>query len=1198
MRIKKIVSLITLVIFLFTNISYAAPSSRSLFKDKKVDHKKLSTQREDAIEKKKSVLRGEDAQTGQRQKSQAKQALQLHLKDLSQIHVPSEYGRVIEVYDARDTRYEIRDTEDEPRLIVHIQDLHTNPEGELNLANILELLIKDYNLNLVCSEGADGEVDTSSVSSFPDYEVRKKVARLFIDSGELTGEEYLSITKYPDLQIWGIEDREIYFENIIQFNRIMKFSPDSQVFISSAHETLNNLKPKIYSKKLLEIDQKETDYEEQKIETNEYLEYLLDVAAASHAATKYKNITLLTEATKQEKTIDQAKIMQESQNLLLNLQAALSGNKDMDSLTVKAELFKDQKISPFSFYSYLKDLASKHIPDQISKYPSLNNFIDYLTKVNSLDSVKLFNEMEELSYEVKLNLAKTEKQQSLIKALRNINFLEGFFNLKVSNEELDHYLANKDSHKVAFFKSTITELTNTTNLTNFIDYNPSLIDNHLQELEDFYDTVKARDIAMVTNSLSEIEKRNAKVSALVSGGFHTKGITTLLREKGHSYIVVSPYSSTEIDEDNYHFLLSGKRRPISELIEEINSLLRVALPFASDDFIIWLQDAHREAVANRKLEELFTDTRARIEEQFVLADIRLLRRRGLATLQIAERLLEHFPNLDLDEIVGIDGGNTFYVRLGDTIVTVVTREGIVKPAVGVDLAGLRRAGDIVSTRLARAATAPADRIAAVMAQLPEVHALINDQVSPDSPFSPSEMTRAIEEAKSPAIVTDKEAIVLLNSSLRIVRIDDVIPHEEAAHSEELLEKIREERFFKGPIIVAKVKDKGEIKYVILDGTNRWKCAKELGLRYILVEVIDYGPKTAKLGRWDGKFWDLDEDELRRMAEDAGVKLVELEEPQVIREFDGVPYTRIWVKGKAGQQGKWFAIGDPKELATATQGFEAFNRLYDLLKDGYLGKGRDKEILEDGYDPEARYAEEDYSALLVRPMMRYDDVLGVVRTGKEVGVKTDRHVFLEGEGLYGRVIAGPVISLADLRGREGIDLKEEISVLNAQLQSRLERQIQWFSLGPGCNVDEGGEAPRFYAETTMVPVREASSQSFKAAISRFVEKKLTLPGLDVDSEAYQEALLELAQTRNEIEAVISISDGTERALLSKALATADALITSNIFDPFYDPKDPPALLFDAAQLTGKIGPEFVAYLSDGSEGKLFLEEEVSAIIQKS
>ena len=75
---------------------------------------------------------------------------------------------------------------------------------------------------------------------------------------------------------------------------------------------------------------------------------------------------------------------------------------------------------------------------------------------------------------------------------------------------------------------------------------------------------------MFNNTVSEVEKRNVKVASLITGGFHTKGLTKLLKEKGYSYVVISPYSKTEIDEENYRYLLSGKRKPIEELLKDLN----------------------------------------------------------------------------------------------------------------------------------------------------------------------------------------------------------------------------------------------------------------------------------------------------------------------------------------------------------------------------------------------------------------------------------------------------------------------------------------------------------------------------------------------------------------------------------------------------------------------------------------------------
>ena len=540
---------------------YSESDNKSIFKDKKVDYKTISDKQEKELQDKKDALRGKGGAVSAVSQSAGNQEARVFLKqnslkDISSIYIPENIGKVVEAYEAPNAK----------RLVAHIQDLHCNPEAAFNLANILEILVKDYGLNLVCSEGAEGEVDTSSVSGFPDPQTREKVAKLFVNSGELTGEEYLSITKYPKLPIWGIENKDIYFQNIDEFNKIMAFNPDSTAFINKVKGALDNLKPKAYSKKILELDKKYAEYEKSETDSSGYMDYLVKLNPLG--AGKYKNIGIFRETMQLEKEISQEKIIDESQALLIKLQPAMDpGNKsEIDTLTAKAALFKDKKISPYSFYSYLDELSNKYIKDQLSSYPAFRKYVNYLNKVNSLDSVALFQEIDDLTYDTKDFLSESAAQKDFIKADRNIKTLGDLFNITVSNEQYNYYLKNKDTCNVNFFKSIITGLSGDSG----IDYNPGIIDNHLPELEHFYDIAYKRDVAMSGNALKKIEEANSKVTAIVTGGFHTQGITKALKDSGYSYIVISPYSKTPIDEANYRFLLSGKRKPIEDLIQQMN----------------------------------------------------------------------------------------------------------------------------------------------------------------------------------------------------------------------------------------------------------------------------------------------------------------------------------------------------------------------------------------------------------------------------------------------------------------------------------------------------------------------------------------------------------------------------------------------------------------------------------------------------
>jgi len=118
-------------------------------------------------------------------------------------YLPKEWGQLI--------RKHVGEGE---RLLILLQDNYFNCKARLNQAHILKALTYTECVKLVCSSGASGEVDTSSVSSFPDREVRLKTALLFLKSLELTAEEFCQIVDNTDFIIWGIEDAQLYKEQL------------------------------------------------------------------------------------------------------------------------------------------------------------------------------------------------------------------------------------------------------------------------------------------------------------------------------------------------------------------------------------------------------------------------------------------------------------------------------------------------------------------------------------------------------------------------------------------------------------------------------------------------------------------------------------------------------------------------------------------------------------------------------------------------------------------------------------------------------------------------------------------------------------------------------------------------------------------------------------------------------------------------
>ncbi len=76
--------------------------------------------------------------------------------------------------------------------------------------------------------------------------------------------------------------------------------------------------------------------------------------------------------------------------------------------------------------------------------------------------------------------------------------------------------------------------------------------------ERFYELALRRDEALVWNTLRKLEEEPTKAAILITGGFHTEGITQQLRANHVAYLVVSPTVSTKFDEERYHARLANR----------------------------------------------------------------------------------------------------------------------------------------------------------------------------------------------------------------------------------------------------------------------------------------------------------------------------------------------------------------------------------------------------------------------------------------------------------------------------------------------------------------------------------------------------------------------------------------------------------------------------------------------------------------
>ena len=451
------------------------------------------------------------------------------------------------------------------KLIINIQDAHCNYEAQTNIVNILESLIKNHSLSLISVEGADGLIDTTWFKAFPDEEVRKEVATYFMKKGEITGPEFLSITQNYSIKLFGAEDRASYIQNLNAFTSSYPLKADTEKYYNSIKAALSRLKGYIYSDELKAMDAKSQDYESKKLQFNDYVRFLQEMAAKKKINLRsYENLFRLISVLIYEKKIDFNVTDKERAGLIDELSKALSKDA-LTELVSQSISFKSGKISSVEFYNYLKKGALANDIDLAKKCPNLYNYIIYNSVYSRIDNEKLFQDIKAVETDIKEKLFSSDDQRSLDKLSRHIDILLGMLNIKLLNGDFNYYQTHKDEFTHEAFTDFIKKEGERYGLAYAVEPPTEAVAKSVPKLEEFYAIATKRDKALVDNTIKEMEREKQQIAVLVTGGFHSEGMAKLLEKQGISYIVVCPSITKDVPTP-YIQILTNQRTPIEDIL--------------------------------------------------------------------------------------------------------------------------------------------------------------------------------------------------------------------------------------------------------------------------------------------------------------------------------------------------------------------------------------------------------------------------------------------------------------------------------------------------------------------------------------------------------------------------------------------------------------------------------------------------------
>ncbi len=475
--------------------------------------------------------------------------------DVETFVIPSHMGEIKQFYRG-----------DGRRTVIHIQDAHCNVYAQRKISEIIDYLQKEYGISVLNLEGGSGEYDLNVFTSITGEAIREEVAEYFVEKGEVNGAELYAIKNPGRVELWGIEDKDLYLSNLKVYRDSLQYRAEVSKYLGELGAALDGLKKRIYTPELAKVDEAYDSYKSGKLGFREYLESLVRGARQYQVDLgAFTDITILSGAIDMESDIDFRKANAERDYLIKELEAGLSRN-EVRELVARTVDFKGAKISRRDFYGYLLKKAGSLGLDT-EKFAALSAYVDYITAYETVDRGKVMKELDELESAIKEKLYKSDDERELNRLSRNLAIMNNIFTISLTKTDYRFYTDNADEFSVARFLDFIKAQSPKFGLKPVLSDSIPKLDGYLREVSRFYTFSFERDKVFMKNMKFGRAASWTESDVIVTGGFHTENLCDIFEKEKISYISVLPrFTSEEGYNCPYFEILAGETVSIENVL--------------------------------------------------------------------------------------------------------------------------------------------------------------------------------------------------------------------------------------------------------------------------------------------------------------------------------------------------------------------------------------------------------------------------------------------------------------------------------------------------------------------------------------------------------------------------------------------------------------------------------------------------------
>ncbi|MDR1926208.1 MAG: hypothetical protein LBQ13_00765, partial [Endomicrobium sp.] len=504
--------------------------------------------------------------------------------------LPYSYGKIV------DANYAGSDT-----VIINIQDLHLHPQAQKNEANIISVFDKAYGVKDIYLEGVYGQLDTSWLANINNSDSKEKTVDSIFETGILTGAEYYSIQSNRTKLIKGLETKDPYLQNLKRFGDILLSQGKVSSILKSMDENITYLKSQYFNRTQRKIEEISKSYLDGNMESVKYYTLMLKhTEKLGIDINKYRNISMYMELIKEGKQIDYSRSTKELEKFVLKLKDILPYAVYEMLLEYTANFRELDKL-----YTYLVKLSKENHIDLSVSFPELNKFLGYIELSQKINPLEMLKEENRLTNEINTAFAADQGARDIVFLAGFVKYLGDYLSGKITSDDYMYYQANIQEFKrlwVKYIDNQKLEL-----LAPYESIVDAFYDVNVNRNQYFIDNIDGiKNAGKITSvypaNLSQAEKvikslKEAKnISVVLTGGFHTQGVSDLLAKNGISYIVIMPNVSGDVKvaQEVYYVLAKEQSKmlfqalavePIS-LMNATQRLVEIATVFRQKGFTL------------------------------------------------------------------------------------------------------------------------------------------------------------------------------------------------------------------------------------------------------------------------------------------------------------------------------------------------------------------------------------------------------------------------------------------------------------------------------------------------------------------------------------------------------------------------------------------------------------------------------------